>query len=233
MSKKNISATKLEIIKIALKMFLEKGYSNTSVKSICNELGISTGNLTFHFPTKEHLLAVLVEMLCSFQWKTMNEITKEGNSSLMALCLEFTSIAAICDMDPLEKDFYIASYTHPITLDIIRKNDAIKAKQVFSQYCTSWQEINFIEAETLVSGIEYATMKTTKSSAPLDIRIAGALRAIMMIYNVPEETIIVKINKILSMDYRSLSKSLLLEFKNYIENIEEEKIETVLNKITR
>lgn len=218
--KHNINATKIEIIKVALKMFLEKGYSKTSAKAICDELKISTGNLTFHFPTKEHLLSILVELLCDYQWKVMKNITKEGKTSLMAFCLEFTSIAAICELDNLERYFYIAAYTHPITLDIIRKNDAKKAKLVFNDYCKDWDEINYIEAETLVSGIEYATMKTTASSAPLDVRIAGALRAIMMIYNVPESIYKDKINKVLAMDYRSLAKNILQDFKKYIESID-------------
>jgi len=228
--KNGVNATKLEIIKVALRMFLEKGYTKTSAKSICDELNISTGNLTFHFPTKEHLLSVLVELLCDFQWQIMEKETNEGKTSLMALCLEFTSIAAICEMDSLERDFYIAAYTHPMTLDIIRRNDAIKTKKVFSKYCKDWNEINYIEAETLVSGIEYATMKTTASSAPLDVRIAGALRAIMMIYNVPEEKYKEKIKKVLDMDYRGFSKNILQNFKKYIECIDEEIIENILIK---
>lgn len=225
--KRSINTTKLEIIKIALKMFLEKGYTNTSAKAICNKLGISTGNLTFHFHSKEHLLAVLVSLLCDFQWINIKRAIKSNKSAIMAFCLEFTSIAAICELDSLERDFYISSYTHPITLDIIRKNDTMKAKLVFNDYCSSWNDINFIEAETLVSGIEYATIKTTLNSAPLDIRISGALRAIMMIYNVPEDIYKNIINEILAMDYESYAKNQLKDFKKYIDNIDETMIEHI------
>ena len=58
--------TKLEIVTEATKQFLEKGFSNTTVSSIAKELEMSTGNLTFHYPTKEHLLAELVDLLCKF-----------------------------------------------------------------------------------------------------------------------------------------------------------------------
>ena len=54
---------------MASRQFLEKGYSATTVAAISKELAMSPGNLTFHFPTKEHLLAELVDLLCSFQWK--------------------------------------------------------------------------------------------------------------------------------------------------------------------
>ena len=68
--KSRTNTTKLEIIQIASRMFLEKGYSKTTIKSISDELDISAGHLMFYFPTKEHLLLILVDLLCDFQWKT-------------------------------------------------------------------------------------------------------------------------------------------------------------------
>ena len=70
MARRTAYTTRKEIIQVATKKFLELGYSNRSAKTISEEVGISTGNLTFHYPTKEHLLAKLTEMLCDFQWKT-------------------------------------------------------------------------------------------------------------------------------------------------------------------
>jgi AcrR family transcriptional regulator len=48
-------------------MFLEQGYTATSTKQIADELDIVLGNLNYHFPSKEHLLAELADMLCNFQ----------------------------------------------------------------------------------------------------------------------------------------------------------------------
>ena len=230
MVKRRANSTKLEIIQVALKMFLEKGYSATSAKAICDELGISTGNLTYYFPTKEHILAVLVDMLCDFQWKMIEKETDEGISSLLALCLELTAMAAICEESEIGKDFYLSAYTHPMTLEIIRRNDERKAKQVFGVYCQNWQERNYREAETLVSGIEYATMMTTESSASLDVRIAGALGAIMLIYNIPEDIRRMKIDKVLAMDYRAIGKRILSEFIEYIEETNEHALEELTRK---
>ena len=72
--------TKAEIVQVATRLFLQNGYTATSAKSVCDELQMSKGNLTFHYPTKEHLLAVLVEMLCSFQWEMMDREANEGYS---------------------------------------------------------------------------------------------------------------------------------------------------------
>ena len=94
--------TKLEIITEATKQFLEKGYTNTSANAVAKALGMSQGNLTFHYPTKEHLLAILVDMLCDYQWKRMEQEANDGISSVMAICLELTSMASACEHDDAE-----------------------------------------------------------------------------------------------------------------------------------
>ncbi len=215
------NVTRLEIVRVASRMFLERGYSSTSIRAISEELDISPGHLMFYFPSKEHLLAEVVDILCDFQWKLMKRVTDEGATQLMAICFEMTTMASACDESEIARDFYLSSYTSPITLEIIRKNDAGRAREVFGEFCLHWSETEFREAETLISGIEYATFMTTESSAPLDARISGALNAIMLIYNVPEEIRRDKIKKALSLDYRSMGKQVLSEFIKYVEETNE------------
>lgn len=220
--------TKLEIIQVATQKFLETGYSNTSVKTISDQLEMSTGNLTFHFPSKQHLLAELIEMLCSFQWHMMELEVDEGYSSVMAICLELMSMASMCEEDEIAKDLYISAYTSPLSLEIIRRNDAKRAKKVFREFCPDWTDEQFAEAETLVSGIEYATLMTTNDSAPLDMRIKGALDLIMKIYHIPEEMRKQKIQKVLLMNYRKIGRRVLSDFKEYVEKTTENAFEDIL-----
>ena len=230
MARRRVNTTKLEIIQTATRMFLENGYSTTSIKAIANALDMSTGHLTFYFPTKEHLLAELVEMLCNFQWIQVRQYVDEGESLLMAICLELTAMAAICEENKVVKDFYLSAYTHPMTLEIIRKNDAQRAKLVFGEYCPDWTQTQYTEAETLISGIEYATMMTTTESAPIDVRIAGALNNIMLIYQVPEDVRKKKIRRVLDMEYAVVGQQMLEEFISYIEETNEQAFEDLLNK---
>ena len=216
--KKVNNAIKMAMVRVANRMFLERGFSNTSVKAIAQELGISTGHITFYYPTKEHLLALLVEKLCDFQWQMMNQTVDEGKTSLMAICLELVAMAAICEENEIAKDFYLSSYTNPMCLEIIRKSDTLRAKEVFGEYCTGWNEEDFAEAETLVSGIEYATLMTTPASASLETRIAGALNQIMTLYNVPANVRKMKIDKVLAMDYGNIGRRIFTEFTEYIDS---------------
>ena len=227
---KRRATTRAEIIKVATEMYLENGYSNTTTKAICDRIGISTGNLTFYFPTKEHLLDILVEMVCDFQWDLMKKTVEEGNTSLMAYCLELITMAAACDQDEIVKDFFVSAYKHPMTLETIRRNDIEKAKMVFGSFHDGWDDIHYIEAETLVSGIEYGTLMTTGDSAGLKARIHGALRTILGIYLVPKDVALMKIEKATSLNYREIGMNTLKQFREFVFNIDEQYIEDIYIK---
>lgn len=229
MARRHANTTKHEIVQTACRLFLEKGYSATPPKLICDEMGISTGNLTYYFPTKEHLLTTLVEMLCSFQGKLLQDmVQEEGTTSLLAVCLELATMVAASEENEIAKDLFLSAYSSPMCLEVIRKNDTQRAKHIYHEFCTDWSELQYAEAEILVSGIEYATLMTTNDSVSLETRLTGALNNIMMIFNVPEETRKLKIQKVLAMDYLALGEQVLGQFKSFVEQTNEHTVEMLL-----
>ncbi|MBR2929865.1 MAG: TetR/AcrR family transcriptional regulator [Clostridia bacterium] len=232
MARRRINITRCDIVKVATRRFLTDGYTATTAKMISDEVGISTGNLTFYFPTKEHLLALVIRMLCDFQWRRMRELTEDGTSALLAFCLELASVTAGCDGDPVVRDLFLSAYKSPMTLEIIRRNDCERAAGIFGEFCRGWGETNYKEAELLVSGIEYTTFMETEFSPGLDVRISGAIGSIMMIYGVPEEIWRRKVDKVLGMDYRRIGRELLLEFIEYTGALTEEEIDSYVTSET-
>lgn len=223
MARRRVNTTRYEIIQTATRLFLEIGYSHTTPKMICDALDISTGNLTYYFPTKEHLLAELVEMLCEFQVHLLREeVEEEGLTSLSAMCLEVATMAAAADQCEIAKDLFLSAYRSPLCLEMIRRNDTQRSMQIYKDYCPNWDEKRFICAETMVSGVEYATMMTTGDLADLEYRVAGALEVIMRIYNVPEDVRKQKIKKILAMDYQKKGPLILEHFKRFVQETNEQ-----------
>ena len=49
---------KKEIVEVARTLFNAKGYSNVTIRMIAMELGMSSGNLNYHFKKKEAILEV-------------------------------------------------------------------------------------------------------------------------------------------------------------------------------
>ena len=208
---------KHEIIKTATALFLEVGYSKTSPQMIAKELGISTGNLTYHYPTKEHLLAVLVKMLCEFQEKLIVYEADKGLGPAMSICIELTTVAAACEENEVARDFFVSTFQSPMCLEYLRKSHVERAKRIFAEQCKDWSYEQFIEAEILVQGIDYATIISNDVSLSLDVRISGALNQILSIYNLPEDIRKQKIERVLALDCRGLGKRVLDGFKEFVE----------------
>ena len=53
--------TREQIRVVALEMFAERGYAGTSLREIAERLGVTKAAVYYHFPTKEDILASLLE----------------------------------------------------------------------------------------------------------------------------------------------------------------------------
>ena len=231
MARRRVNTTKYEIIQKATELFLEKGYTATTPKMICDALDISTGNLTYYFPTKETLLAVLVELFCKFQSKTLQElVAEEGKTSLLAVCLEMATVVAISEEEMIIRDVFQSFYLNPLCLEYIRTNDTKRSKHIYAEFCPDWTDEQYIEAEILVSGIEYATLMTDPGVLPIEDRLTGALNNMMTIFNVPEEIRKQKIQKVLNIDYQTMAKDKLIEFKEFVAMSTDQILENLLKK---
>lgn len=226
MARKERFQTKLEIIKLASEMFLTQGYTVASTKKMAAELGISVGNLAYHFPTKEHLLAELATRLCDYHLSVLETEIDEGRTSLLAYLLELTSIMAICEENEIAKDLYTSVYKYPMSLKIIRQSDTEKIKHIFAEYCPDWTDEDFALTENAVSGLEYASlMPENAENVPLDRRVVKTLNVVMKAYNVPEEVREQKLKKILSLDYRRIGRQLIEGFAEYVETKNKEALQ--------
>lgn len=222
---RSATTTKYEIIQVASKRFFDVGYSNTSPKMIAEELGLSTGNITYYFPSKEHLLSVVVEMLCDFQWKMLEDEIDRGIGSVASICLETMTVAVACDESDVARDFFVSTFQSELCRNYLRSNHVDRAKKIFREDCADWTEEQFQEAELLVMGLQYTAIAPTDADIPLKTRIAGSLNQILSIYNVDEQTRKKEIEEVLAMNDRGISKRVLQGFINFVEKTNKQTLE--------
>ena len=228
MARTRVTTTKYEIIQVASEFFFDVGFSATSPKMIAQELGLSTGNITYYFPTKEHLLLVLVEMLCDFQLEMLEAEADIGIGSVASVCLETMTVAVACDESESARDFFTAAFQSELCRNYLRENHVKRAKRIFSKECECWSDSEFQEAELLVMGLQYAAIVPTNADIPLKTRIAGALNQILGIYNIDKETSQKEIEKALTRDCRGISKRVLDEFVNFVKKENEQNLEQMI-----
>lgn len=70
-----------ELIDAALKLFLERGYTDTSVRMILDEVGGEIGMFYHYFPSKQDIFIVAVKRFLSRFEKGFSEITEDDSLS--------------------------------------------------------------------------------------------------------------------------------------------------------
>ena len=63
---------------------------------------------------------------------------------------------------------------------------------------------------------------TANDPVSLETRIAGALNVMLEIYGIPSEVRQEKIRKVFTLDYKNLGRQVLMEFKEYVKNANEQ-----------
>ncbi len=213
MARPKTQGTKYEILQCATRLFLEKGYTDTYVSVIANTLQISTGNLTFWFPTKEHILAELVRELFEFQW----EVKENEQDLLSAYLFELVLIAWVCEENLKIKDLILAVYTHPQALTIVREYDTKRSQEIFKAYCEGWTQTDYVMAENVASGIEYAMFMTENTeSVTFEQRVTSSLNAILKLYEVPEDIRKRLLAEVMERDYRNKGGHVFDEFCGFV-----------------
>ncbi|HVV22846.1 MAG TPA: helix-turn-helix domain-containing protein [Pseudonocardiaceae bacterium] len=60
MERRNGEETRVEILRVALRLFTERGYEGTSTRDLTDALGLTKSSLYYHFRNKEEILASLM-----------------------------------------------------------------------------------------------------------------------------------------------------------------------------
>lgn len=93
-----LSNTRDKILAGALDLFNEKGCMNTSTRHIANKLGISVGNLYYHFKNKEEIIFGIYE-------EFMNSLTKQFTTLKDDVDMPFDSYSFLKEKMNLEKKY--------------------------------------------------------------------------------------------------------------------------------
>lgn len=217
-----LNTTEKKIIRSATKLFLENGFSSTTLKMISQDCGLLQGTIAYHFHTKEDMLYLLVQELMDFHHKLVSSAEEEGDS-LFPYATEITAQISICETNPKAWDLYHSAYTLPGTLALIKDWTAKKNYRVFHKRLPDWTERDFRIKENIASGIEFSALNSPCTwEYSLEDKISSVLDALLLLYEVPKEERKRVIDKILVLDYHNIGEEMLGQFANRLHHSTEE-----------
>ena len=108
--------TKERILKVSLELFNTKGLSKIKLRTIANKMGISQGNLNYHFKKREDILEALYFRLIQSLNQRISEIDEADNILKALLVLSETVMLELYEYRFILLDF----------VQIMRENERIK-----------------------------------------------------------------------------------------------------------
>lgn len=93
---KRSEITKNTILKAASKLFLEKGYTQTTIRDICKESGVSLSRVNYHFSSKSELAQVICRTLLRNFYSELKNIIK--NDRRYSFVTEAIALRFIVDL---------------------------------------------------------------------------------------------------------------------------------------
>lgn len=218
MAHRENNATQQAIIDVAMKKFLIYGFRKTSAKMICNELGISPGNLTFWYPTKADILLEFAKKIMSYHTKFILYNKANGKDDLFTYCIEIIVQIALCEERENIRDIYYSMYSEPLTLSYLKDWTAEKNLNVLGSYLPEWDLKRFRRAANVTCCIERSALaEPCTDEYTLEDKIWLTLTCLLKIYDFGKEEREKVISEILETDYHKIKNEMLKQLDRFLE----------------
>ena len=135
---------KRRILTACVRLFLEKGYTNTKVAEILKEADVSAGSFQNIFRTKDGVLTELIGMMFSRQFGAVRPLAANAPSPVYLYAVETALQLALSELSENLRDIYVEAYTFPATAEL---------QAAFSAYLPGCAECDFYEMELGTAGM--------------------------------------------------------------------------------
>ena len=179
--------TQQKVLRAAVALFLEKGYTRTTTGEIAKAAGIGQSSFFHVFPSKEALLLELVKRMFSGQFALAGQHSGEQDPVLLyavetALQLHIAELT-----EPLRK-LYVTAYTLSSTSAYLHRSTAKRLEGIFGDNLPDAEAKDFYEMEIASTGMmrSFAAVLCDMYFT-VERKIARFLECALKLCNVPPE----------------------------------------------
>ena len=125
--------TQQKVLRAAVALFLEKGYTRTTTGEIAKAAGIGQSSFFHVFPSKEALLLELVQRMFSGQFALAGQHSGEQDPVLL-YAVETALQLHIAELTEPLRELYVTGYSLPTTSAYIYHSTAKRLQTIFGPY---------------------------------------------------------------------------------------------------
>lgn len=210
---------KKKVLHAAAGLFLEKGYTDTTVREIAKVAGMTTSKMVYTFQSKENILCELVKYVLEGQFeKAEMMLTDIPHDKILYYAAETTLQLYMAESNEKIRDLYSAAYSMPKSSEIIQQTITEKLKDIFQEQLPDLKTEDFYKLEIATGGIMRGFMTVPCSERfPMEQKVASFLETTFKIYEVPKEKIREAIAFVSQFDYPKLAQETIDSMLAYLE----------------
>ena len=201
--------TQQKVLRSAIALFLEKGYTRTTTGEIATAAGIGQSSFFHVFPSKEALLLELVKRMFNGQFDLAGE--RSGTDDPVQLYAVETALQLhIVELTEPLRELYVMAYSLPTTADYLYHSTTKRLQTIFAAYLPNAELKDFYEMEIASAGIMRGFM-----SVPCGLyftpeaKITRFLDCTLKLYDVPTEKRVTITAAVLQMDLHTMAADII------------------------
>ncbi len=210
---------KARILNAAAKKFVTQGYTNTTIKSITSELGISTGSFNNIFQTKEDVLCELVAFVLDRQFSATSKLLEgKTEEKLFFYAAETVLQLHIVEFNENLRDVYSAAYSLPKPSAMIQHTITGKWEHIFKEHLPSLETKDFYKLEIATGGIMRGFMTIPCDMwFTMDQKVESFLECTFRLYSVPDEKIREAIKFVSQFDFEKIARETIAGILQFLD----------------
>lgn len=207
----------------AAELFLEKGYTDTTMRGLAQKAGIDVSSINRAFGCKENILCELVAYVLQGQFDAMTALLRDvTDDRILFYAAETTMQLYMAESDESIRNLYLSAYSMPHSIDIIHRTITGKLEQIFGAHLPQLVTRDFYELEIASGGIMRGFMaRPCDMYFTMDRKVKRFLETTFRVYQVPDEKIQEAIGFVQRFNFEDIAKSTIERMLQYLkESIE-------------
>lgn len=211
---------KSKVLHTAAKLFLEKGYTETTLRELSLVSGVNYGSLTFAFRSKENILSELVGYVLEGQFEfTKKLLDGKTDDKILFYATETTLQLYMAESSEHIRELYSLSYSQQASSDIIYNKITLKLSEIFREQYPDFTQGEFYEKELASAGImrNYMT-RPCGIYFTMERKVKAFLENTFLLYEIPRAKIDEAISFVSQFDFKALAKTVIDNMLEYLES---------------
>lgn len=197
----SVVEAKNRILSASVRMFIERGYKETTMLDIIKAAGVSAGTFQNIFHTKDGVLMELVEVMFVNQFGITDQIVGEGADPVLRYAVETSIQLTLAELNENLRQIYVEAYTQPKLAELISEKMAGELGGIFGPYLPGYSQSDFYEMNIGTAGIMRSYMaRRCDKYFTLQKKLERFLAICLRAYNVPGDKVEQTIEYVSALD---------------------------------